>query len=256
MPEAGSRRRTPPLLAAGIFLLFFSSAIAARADTQCVVLLHGLTKDSRSMLPLQRQLIDAGYYVANIDYPSRKKPIAELADLAVRAGLEQCARVNARPVNFITHSLGGLLVRHYFERHASPQVMRVVMLAPPNHGSRVGDILSCIPYIKDINGPAGRQLGTGAGSVPLQLGATDFDLGIITGNRSYNPLASTLLDGADDGRITVDSARLEGMCGFLVLPRTHGGIAADEQAIAQALQYLKQGYFSHPRAERFDCAAD
>ena len=254
MPEGGKKQRGLPFAAAVFILLFF--AASARAETQCVILLHGLTKDSRSLRPLQHQLIDAGYYVANIDYPSRQKPIAELADLAVSAGLKQCARVNARPVNFVTHSLGGLLVRHYLERHSVAHLNRVVMLAPPNHGSRVGDILSCIPYIKDINGPAGRQLGTGAGSVPLQLGRAAFNLGIIAGNRSLNPLASSLLAGQDDGRITVESARLPGMCSFLVLPQTHGGIAADEQAIFQAVQYLNRGYFTDSRAEQFECAAD
>ncbi|WP_323846285.1 esterase/lipase family protein [Microbulbifer magnicolonia] len=238
-------------------MLFFAfSTVSARAATQCVILLHGLTKDSRSMRPLQRQLVDAGYYTVNIDYPSRERPIAELSEQAVQAGLEQCARVNAAPVNFVTHSLGGLLVRHYFEQHSPQGVNRVVMMAPPNNGSRVGDILSCIPIIKDVNGPAGRQLGTGAGSVPRQLGPARFDLGIIAGNRSYNPIASLLLSGADDGRIAVDSARLEGMCSFLVLPHTHGSIAGDEQAISQAVQYLQRGYFSGAGAEQFDCAAD
>ncbi|SHF26236.1 Alpha/beta hydrolase family protein [Microbulbifer donghaiensis] len=254
MPKGGITQGKLSLAAAVTVLLFFAASV--RAETQCVILLHGLTKDSRSLRPLQHQLIDAGYYVANIDYPSRQKPIAELADYAVKAGLEQCARVNARPVNFVTHSLGGLLVRHYLQRHSVAQLNRIVMLAPPNHGSRVGDILSCIPYIKDINGPAGRQLGTGAGSVPLQLEPAAFNLGIIAGNRSLNPLASSLLAGQDDGRITVESARLPGMCSFLVLPQTHGGIAADEQAIFQALQYLSRGYFTDARAEQFDCTAD
>lgn len=255
MPEAGAVRRTLPLLAAALIVFSFPTP-PARAETPCVILLHGLTKGARSMHPLQRQLIDAGYYVANIDYPSRQKPIAELADLAISEGLAQCARVNARPVNFVSHSLGALLLRHYFQRHSAAQVHRVVMLAPPNHGSRISDILGCIPYIKDINGPAGRQLGTGAGSVPLQLGPAPFDLGIIAGNRSHNPLASSLLAGDDDGLITVASARLRGMCGFLILPSSHGDIATNAQAIAQSVQYLRHGYFTDLRAERLQCAAD
>ncbi|WP_193163065.1 esterase/lipase family protein [Microbulbifer hainanensis] len=245
-------------LCAAALLLLFATLAARAADTQteCVILLHGLTKDSTSLQPLQRQLIDAGFYVANIDYPSRQLPIAELAPLAINAGLEKCLRVNAHPINFVTHSLGGILVRFFYEYRSADNVHRVVMLAPPNHGSRIGDLLDHIPIIKDINGPAGRQLGTGVNSVPLQLGPLRFDAGIIAGNHSLNPLASVLLPGEDDGRISVKSAQAEAMCAFLVLPQTHGGIAADREVIRQAVTYLRWGFFTGEAAQQFDCAAD
>ena len=245
------------LRAAALILLFATlPARAADTQTECVILLHGLTKDSTSLQPLQRQLIDAGFYVANIDYPSRQFPIAELAPLAINAGLEKCLRVNAHPINFVTHSLGGILVRFFYEHRSAENVHRVVMLAPPNHGSLVGDLLDHIPIIKDINGPAGRQLGTGADSVPLQLGPLRFDAGIIAGNHSLNPFTSALLRGQDDGRIAVQSAQADAMCAFLVLPQTHGGIVADRDAMRQTVQYLRWGFFSGEAAQQFDCAGD
>jgi len=260
MPEAlrnGLRiAALPSLLLLFLLLLPGASLRAADAQTECVILLHGLTKHSSSLQPLQRRLIDAGYYVANIDYPSRKKPIAELAPLAINAGLEKCLHANAQPVNFVTHSLGGILVRYFYEHRPADAVHRVVMLAPPNHGSRVGDLLDSIPLIRTINGPAGRQLGTGADSVPLQLGPLRFEAGIIAGNRSLNPFTSALLAGADDGRITVESAKVEEMCAFLLLPQSHGGIAADRVAMRQVLQYLREGYFAGESAQRYDCATD
>ncbi|MEX2962425.1 esterase/lipase family protein [Microbulbifer sp. TYP-18] len=230
-------------------------APTALAGTQCVILLHGLTKDSSSLEPLQQRLIASGYYVANMDYPSREKPIQELASLAVEAGLNRCARAQAQPVNFVTHSMGGLLVRYFYEHQQIPAPHRVVMLAPPNQGSRIGDWLDHIPWIKQVNGPAGRQMGTGKTSVPLQLSPVSFDLGIIAGNRSRNPIASAILRGADDGRITVESAKVKGMCAFMTLPLSHGNIMANDTAMEEVLRFLRYGYFTGESALLLDCPA-
>ena len=82
---------------------------------ECVVLLHGLARSSLSMEPMKWYLEENGYTVANIDYPSRDHEIDVLATLAVEDGLQQCASVeNVETVHFVTHSLGGILVRYYF----------------------------------------------------------------------------------------------------------------------------------------------
>lgn len=226
---------------------------AALGAQECVILLHGLTKDAASMVPLQERLRAAGFHTVNIDYPSRQKPIQALATEAVEAGLARCEQAGAAPVNFVTHSMGGLLVRYYYRERSVAALDRVVMLAPPNQGSRVGDWLDHIPWIKDVNGPAGRQMGTGRGSLPLQLGPVRFELGVITGDRSRNPFASAILDGPDDGRIRVDSARVEGMCAFYVVPLTHGEIMTDADVIEQALRFLWRGYFVGETASEYAC---
>jgi len=73
------------------------------------------------------------------------------------------------------------------------------MLAPPNNGSEVVDKFRDLPGYKWLNGPAGRQLGTGRDSLPRSLGAAEFDLGIIAGTRSINLLLSQVLPNPDDG---------------------------------------------------------
>ena len=242
-------------LAAAVTTAGTAAGTTAIAGKECVILLHGLTKDATSMELLAQHLTDAGYHVANIDYPSRKKPIQELAPLAIDAGFEQCAAAGASPINFVTHSMGGLLVRFFFENHSSAAVDRVVMLAPPNQGSRIGDWLDHIPWIKDVNGPAGRQMGTGETSLPLQMGPVNLDLGIIAGSRSHNPIASAILSGLDDGRITVESARVDGMCAFMTLPLNHGNIMLSPQVIEETLRFLRRGYFVGETARELDCPA-
>ena len=222
---------------APLFVLLFASV--AQAD--CVVLLHGLARSSGSMEPLAEELRAAGYRVVNIDYPSRHYPIDELADVTVTSALDQCN--GAREVHFVTHSLGGILVRQYQASQPIERLGRVVMLGPPNHGSEVVDELGNVPGFQLLNGQAGLQLGTGESSVPSRLGPADFELGIIAGTESINLLLSTIIPGEDDGKVSVESARLEGMSDFITVPVSHPFLMQDRVVMHQVLHYLEHGSF-------------
>ena len=156
------------------FLLMLS--VGTVFASECVVLLHGLARTSSSLREMQHALEEDGYYTANIDYPSRDHEIAELATIAVGEGLARCRAIeDVEKIHFVTHSLGGILVRQYLSTESVDELGRVVMLGPPNQGSGAVDDLDGVPGFDWINGPAGRQLGQGEGSVPLQLGPVDFE---------------------------------------------------------------------------------
>jgi len=234
-----------------IQLLVWSSQTNAGS---CVVLLHGLARTSSSMQELAEALSVAGFSTSNIDYPSRTAKIEKLALNAVPRGLADCRLKESDTIHFVTHSLGGILVRQYLAEHVIDELGRVVMLAPPNHGSEVVDALSDIPGYEFLNGPAGQQLGTGPDSVPNRLGGVAFDLGVIAGTSTFNPILSQLLPNPDDGKVSVESARVAGMCGFLTLPYTHTFIMQSEEVAEQVIHYLKQGRFDHLDAESHDCS--
>lgn len=218
--------------------------LAAHAS-ECVVLLHGLGRTAASMEEIAAASRDRGYTVANIDYPSRHHEIENLANLAVSRGLARCREQgDARP-HFVTHSLGGILVRHYYARHPDQRPQRVVMLAPPNRGSQVVDELHDMPGFDFWNGPAGDQLGTGPESVPAQLPAVDFPTGVIAGTQSINLILSTFLPDPDDGKVSVANARVKGMTDCIALPVTHPFIMGSEEVIAQTLHFLRHGVFQH-----------
>ena len=183
----------PIALSSVFFLLlllpFLSPSLSAAEKTrlqECVVLLHGLARTSASMNTIEKRLLDEGYAVVNIDYPSRQKKIEELSASAIEEGLHSCRKTGTGRIHFVTHSLGGILVRYYLSREKIPELGRVVMLAAPNQGSRVVDVFSGYPGYELLNGPAGYQLGKDANSIPLQLGPADFELGVIAGDRSIN----------------------------------------------------------------------
>ena len=210
---------------------------------ECVILLHGLARTSRSMAKLADVLKDAGYSVANIDYPSRDKTVQNLAPAAIEKGLKLCADQDGRIVHFVTHSMGGILVRQYLSDHVLESLGRVVMLAPPNRGSEVVDKLGGVPGFRLLNGPAGMHLGTDDASIAMALGSVDFDLGIVAGTRSINLFLSTLLPNPDDGKVSAARAQIEGMCDFIMIKTSHPFIMKNDQVIKQVLNYLKEGAF-------------
>jgi triacylglycerol lipase len=237
------RRSRKSVTVAGVLLLLVMSGAASAAD--CVVLLHGLARSSTSLDTMEQALQDEGYLTANIDYPSRDFEIAELANIAIEEGLAMC-RVgdDVDKIHFVTHSLGGILVRQYLSTGSIEELGRVVMLGPPNQGSIAADDFEGVPGFDWINGPAGRQLGKGEDSVPLALGPANFELGIIAGNRTIDPVTSAVLDDPDDGRVSVADTRLDGMDDFVVVEHSHAFMMSMQRPIELTISFLKTGRFT------------
>jgi len=242
------RRYTVWIVAVLLQLLAATSALAAPPD--CVILLHGLARTSYSMVTLQQALEDEGFVVANIDYPSRAYPIETLAPDAVNRGVDACRNHQAGSIHFVTHSMGGILVRYYLSHHVIAGLGRVVMLGPPNQGSEVVDEFSDVPGFSAINGPAGAQLGTGPDSVPNRLGAVTYPVGVIAGTESINPILSATLPAVDDGKVSVERTRVAGMADFITVDATHSFIMRNAEAIRQTLAFLQHGQFSHDASIR------
>lgn len=230
-------------------LLAVLFVLPTAAMAECVVLLHGLGRLSNSMGELESKLAPAGYTVANIRYPSRSHPIDVLAIDAVGRGLTQCRSEGAGKIHFITHSLGGILLRFYLTGNTIDDLGRVVMLGPPNQGSKIVDGLLPVPGFGFIGGPAGVALGTGEGSIIDSLGSIDFDLGIIAGSTNINPLEFLFISGPSDSIVSIESTKVRGMNAHKILPVTHTFMMRNNEVIEQAIHYLKTGSFI---AEPFD----
>lgn len=227
-------------------ILVMSLTTAAARASECVVLLHGLARTSSSFGVMQEALRQDGYETANIDYPSRDHTIEELASIAVAKGLDECrSHTDVTKIHFVTHSLGGILLRQFLSTDSIEELGRVVMLGPPNQGSAAVDKLADVPGFDWVNGPAGRQLGQGEDSVPLRLGPAEFELGVIAGNRSVDPITSAVLANPDDGRVSVADTRLEGMTDFVVVNHSHAFMMRMQKPIALTKRFLRAGSFEH-----------
>lgn len=237
---------------------------------ETVVLLHGLGLGSWAMKRFEHTLRREGYRVVNLTYGSRWTPLEQLAGSWLPQVLHETRADSAPRLHFVTHSMGGIVLRLWLRPQstaaalspasASPtpnsqlptppgRLGRVVMLAPPNAGSEVPDHLRRFPPFRWFTGVNGARLGTGPNSLPRSLGPWPADtaqLGVIAGNRSFNPLFSAWIPGPDDGKVAVASARLDGMSDFLVLPHSHTWIQWRRETIRQTLAFLRDGHFSPP----------
>ncbi len=225
------------------FTLLLLLLVSASVRADCVILLHGLARTEVSMEPMAEFLEAEGFTVTNPGYPSRHASIEELAEATVPAALDACQGSEA--VHFVTHSMGGILVRQYLAGNDIARLGRVVMLGPPNRGSEVVDTLGELPGFQLLNGEAGLQLGTGGHWLPDRLGPANFDVGVIAGTKSLNPLLSAMIPGDDDGKVSVHNAALEGMRDFIALPATHTFMMRDAEVMCQVLHYLQHGSFLH-----------
>ena len=215
-----------------------------RHRQECVIVLHGLGRTAFSMSAIEDALVEAGYCVWNRSYPSRTADIEWLAATAVSDGLAYCESQQAVRIHFVTHSLGGILVRQYLQENRVENLGRIVMLSPPNQGSEVADLLKDHAVYRFATGPAGQQLGTGTSSVPLLLGPIPGEIGIIAGNSSSDPWFSPLIPGDDDGKVSVEHAKLAEMRDFLMVDSGHTFIMREKTVIAQILAFLQRGKFS------------
>lgn len=217
--------------------------VSARAE--CVVLLHGLARSDASMLVLQQVLEFHHYRVVNETYPSEDAPIADLVRYVARSA----ALCGTERMDFVTHSLGGILVRAWLAQGHPPNLGRVVMLAPPNHGSEIVDALRSNEFLDQVatflNGPAANQLGTGADSVPNSLPPVDFELGVIAGDLPINPIGAAMIGERSDGTVSVASTRVEGMADHITIPASHTLIMMNPIAMAEVLEFLRNGVFDH-----------
>jgi triacylglycerol lipase len=222
-----------------------------------VVLLHGLAVGPWVMAPLARELRGAGHRVVNLACPTRRVPLETLAGTWLPAALAThgvgCAAAAAERFHLVTHSMGGLVARGWLAaRGVPPALHRVVMIAPPHHGTRLVDRLNRwhLTGLTGINGP---RLGTSAKAYPRRLPARwpeGPELGIIAGDRSLTPFGAWLTGGPGDGKVTVESTRLPGQRAHLVLPHSHTLILWRRTTFAATRHFLAHGCFPGGSTDR------
>jgi pimeloyl-ACP methyl ester carboxylesterase len=217
------------------------------SQPEAVVLLHGLGRTDRSMRPLEERLTQSGFQVYNFRYASTDQaPEALVDDLGQR--VEDCC-TEAPALHFVGHSLGGILIRAYLAKELPPNVGRVVLLAPPNHGSELVDALGESAAFRWALGPSAQQLGTNPESLPNRLPPPAVELGVIAGTGTVNPIGSIVIPDEDDGMVSLASTALEGMTDFLAVPTSHAFIMRSDEVAEQVVHFLREGRFRHEASE-------
>ena len=207
-----------------------------------VILLHGLGRQGSAMFLLQKRIRDAGYEAHSIEYESLQEPPEVILE-KVGGQIALLCRDDSRPVHFVAHSLGGLIIRAYLDQRPSINLGRVVLLGTPSQGSELVDIYGD-SWLFKIIGPTARLLGTDDNSFPNRIGPPYYPLGIIAGTSSFNPITDDHLPGPDDGLVSVRSTKIDGMTDFLLVDTSHSMMRYNEAVANETIHFLKKGRFS------------
>lgn len=206
-----------------------------------VILLHGIARTHRSMKPLEKALCNEGYRVLNIHYPSRHNTVEDNADFVYHQIISFLPHGEGK-MHFVSHSMGGLVIRELLGKYTLSPIGHIVMIAPPNQGSEVADLLKNNYIYQQLFGPAGQQLTTEvARNNPFPL--LEHSVGIIAGNLCIEPLSYFLLPRPHDGRVTVNSTKLAQMRDHIVIRSSHPFIMRNKHTIQQVRHFLKHGTF-------------
>jgi len=220
-----------------------------RETSDAIVLVHGLGRTPRSLWLVALVARGRGYRVIAWGYPSRRATIDEHA-AAMDRDLTATLRTVPGRVHFVSHSLGGLLLRAYLGTVSLPTLGRVVMLAPPNQGSEVADRLRRWRAFQWMTGPAGQELGTGADGAAARLPTVSADVGVIAGDRCVNPLFGRWIGAPNDGKVAVARTRLDGMRDHLVVRAGHTLLPWRWRVIQQVFAFLETGQFHRHRSHQ------
>nr|WP_218644933.1 alpha/beta hydrolase [Leptospira santarosai] len=182
-----------------------------------------------------------GLEVIYVNYPSREYGISEISERYIL--LKSKCSASSGKIHFVTHSAGGIVLRHFLKTHSIENLGRVVMLSPPNQGSEVADFLSRYSFFIRILGPMLLQLRTGKSSFANTLGNPNFELGVIMGDSSNDFISSFIIPGPDDGKVSVESAKIPGMKDFLLVNRTHTFLMNAPEVQTATLRFLNSGTF-------------
>lgn len=220
-------------------------------DGDYVILMHALAKTSFSLRALATALSDEGYIVINVDYPSRKYNIEDLSEKFLAKIVKKSCANNKKRIHFVGSSLGAIVIRKYLQDHPQLSTGRVVQIAPPNRGSEVVDFMLSNAVLgkvfKWFFGPAAMQLGAKKSSYVNQQLKKEMkcDVGVIAGDCCINPIASLIIKGESDGRVSIVNTKVKGMKDQVVVHSPHCFIASNSECIKQVSYFLSYGQFYH-----------
>lgn len=200
-----------------------------------VILVHGLWFGQFGLTLLRRRLVRPGFDCHGFSYPTLRRSLANNA----WALFEFARRFEGEPLDFVGHSLGGLVILRMLDEFGGLPPGRVVLLGSPVKGSKVASQAADLKFVRPLVGRARSALEYGFNAAPA-----DRETGVIIGTSQIG--VGRLLrrfEQPGDGVVSVDECRLEGAADELVLPVTHTGLVTSKQVAEAVACFLETGRF-------------
>jgi len=184
----------------------------------------------------------SGFKTFHIGYSSTRQTIEQIVE-SIHPRIETFAKTIQGTLHFVGYSMGGLITRAYLHKYPVSNLGRVVMIGTPNHGSEVADFIQNWWLYKKLYGPAGQQLVTKLPNTEELLGKVNYELGIIAGNKTASFIGSYIIGKENDGKVSVESTKLEGMKEHIVIPVSHVYMPHSAKVRKLVRRFLQEGAF-------------
>ena len=212
-------------------------------NNQMVILVHGFNKDQSDMFTLKKHLTEIGYHCLTVNLPTRFGSLNDCTNVMQSQLEELLIRAEYQKIHFVGHSMGGLIIRNFLARNNIPCIGRCVFIACPNKGSSLADKVHkffplALKILKSLN-----ELRTDSLEIPPPKNIPYPEIGVIAGNKS-NLALGVFLNKENDGRVEVDSTKIEGMTDFTIQPYGHKEIHYQPDIARLVDGFLSTGRFN------------
>lgn len=205
------------------------------ASAHRVILLHGLLRNSWDMYPMARYYEKRGFSVFNYGYPARKYNLVEQARRLHETLQKQSF---PEPLNFITHSLGSIIVRQFVQLYGKDyNFHRAVFLGPPNQGAAMARLMMKVPFSQKIYGPVLAELA----ELNLSEHCGDLQVAVIAGGTKKGRGFSPIIAGNNDGIVSVEETRLAGISDFSIVHLPHPILMFSRNVMQMAEHFILSG---------------
>ncbi|MDA7979754.1 MAG: alpha/beta hydrolase [Pirellulales bacterium] len=227
-----------------------------RSDGRVILVLHGLGSFRGRMQHVIEALSGMpNTEVYGVSYPSL---MSDVDDHAAQLARVLSGFSDAQEINFVGHSLGNIVVRRLLalqmENHPQgkhdERIKRIVMIAPPNHGSSRAAAWAENPLFKSVIGETGQQLGAKWNDLAKQLATPQCEFGIIAGARGDGNGWNANIPGDDDGTISVETTKLPGASDFVTVPVFHTLSESNDKVLAYTAKFIEHGFFVSANARQ------
>lgn len=214
-----------------------------------VILLHGLVRSSNSMNTMESYLKNVRYSTVNFSYASSRKKVGDHA-IALKSVIDGLGP-DVTDIYLVAHSLGNIVIRRYLHNtadvrsggHGDSRIRRIVMIGPPNQGSKVARTFRDSRIFRAVAGRSGDQLARQWDSLNPKLATPKMQFGIIAGGQQENSFSNPLVRGKDDFTVSTEETKLVGAADFLVRPLLHGTMMNQPLVLESTSRFFQHGYF-------------
>jgi len=212
-----------------------------------VIAMHGLIRSRGVMIPMCKYLqANSDFETVNICYSSTRLSLEENAQALAKV-IANLGPV--REINFVAHSYGNIVIRRYMADSVKagrrdPRIKRLVMLAPPNHGSQLANMFKGNAVFGLVWGSGGKAVVNWKDTAPTLI-QPFCQFGIIAGGgKGGAAITNPLLSTDNDLVVRVEETALSGANDFTLAPLTHDAFMRSPVSQKQTLHFLLNGQFA------------